>query len=329
MMDQLFALRFPVHALHPIEGIDDPLQVTVDKINVTVSMDDPYIVFRADPFSTEEEARAFLPRLWGAVAWMAVSVGTGFAAEMQIDKITYATDPYHAALNLSNSAGLPNTGPVHGIVNGNFPTILPIGKNIRFVKFGSGGSISHVITKENIRDPLTDGLHASNAGLFFADERLRTAVELFCNAQREVSLKSKFLTLMMALEVLTEPALKHPAALALLDTLESPVAAGLATFAEDSDEWHSLEALQRELVFRRETSIRSRVRDLILRTFAHLEDAERNAKARKIVWAYDQRGTLIHKGILSQAELNEGFSIASATVKDVLLARMSAFAQRL
>ena len=79
----------------------------------------------------------------------------------------------------------------------------------------------------------------------------------------------------MALEVLTEPTKKHQVAQRLLDDLEGAVAKRLASFEDDSDEWQALDALKRELCFRRETSLRSRIRQLVLNGFPNLVDGDR------------------------------------------------------
>src|SRR5689334_19342800 len=114
-----FSLRFPFRPLHWIEGLEEPINFEIEGILISLSACSPYAVLYAKPFVSEETARAFLPRLWGALAWVAVKIGTGFRAEMEVDRIIYAEDPEQTAANLSQSLGLPNKEPVHGIVNGN------------------------------------------------------------------------------------------------------------------------------------------------------------------------------------------------------------------
>jgi hypothetical protein len=138
---------------------------------------------------------------------MAVQIGTGFRAEIGFHRVVYAEDPEKAAANLSQSLGLPNTEPVHGMVNGNFPAVLPTGKNIRFITIGDV-TVTSTLQKALIEGPLSEGLRAPSASSLYEDERLRTAVELFCASHSENSLRSKFLALVMGLEVLTHPALE-------------------------------------------------------------------------------------------------------------------------
>jgi hypothetical protein len=56
---------------------------------------------------------------------------------MELAKVSCAEDPQKAAENPSASLGIRNKGPIHGIADGNFPSVLPLGKNIRFVTGGN------------------------------------------------------------------------------------------------------------------------------------------------------------------------------------------------
>jgi Apea-like HEPN len=321
MSNPEFALRFPFRPMHWVDGVEESIQFRKDEMEVSLSASPPYLVLRAQPFDSEEAAISFLPRLWGAVAWMAVRVGTGFIAEMEIDSVAYTDDPERAAENLNKSMGLPNRGPVHGIVNGNFPSVLPLGKNIRFITAGDV-SVSQTLSRGLVEGPLNEGLQAPGASELYGDERLRTAIELFCDSHRESSVRSKFLTLAMAIEVLTQPAAKHVVAQELLDTLQELVTRGLAAHAVDSEEWHALDSLQRELLFRRDNSIRSRVRTLVSTALSKVPDAERSQLARDAVWVYDLRGALVHDGTVPKNELSRGYGLARSVIMQLLTARM-------
>jgi hypothetical protein len=322
MSDKQFALRFPFRPGHQVTGEKGPVPVEAGEIRVTLELSPPYVVLRAEPFSSEEAAAEFLPRLWGALAWMSVDLVTGFDAEMTPDPVTYADDPDKAAENLSRSFGLPVDGPVHGLVNGNFPSILPLGKTIRTV---TAGDVSVAVSRgrEQVAESLAHGLRQPGTASAYADERLKTAIELFSDSDRESSLRSKFVTLISALEVLAPPTLKHPIAQRLIDEFKDRVSHVMATTAGGSEERHALESLQRELLFRREASIRSRVRELVLAGLpSSLPAEEREMHAKRAVSAYDNRGTLLHDGTLAKEDLVNGYEVARSLVRDLLLARM-------
>ncbi|MGJ5814473.1 hypothetical protein [Paludibaculum fermentans] len=324
-MTDRFALRFPIRTHHQITGLDPPLAIDLGDMIVRVIDENPYLVLRAEPFTTVEAAEAFLPHLWGAVAWMAVSVGIPFQAEMKLDQVTITTDPIQAALDLERSCGLVSNGPVHGIVNANLPSVVSVGKNIRLAKVGIGGALIQSLSAQSIEPHLRDGILAPNAAALYADPRLRTAVELFCDAQIEHSMRSQFLTYIMALEVLTTPAMKHPIANELLDSLQAALSGQKLQFDKDTEEWHALSALEREILFRRDTSLRSRIRQLILSNLTRLADEERQSRARDLVWAYDVRSTIIHSGTAPPTDVSKAHGIARLAAKDILCSQIRAF----
>ena len=73
--------------------------------------------------------------------------------------------------------------------------------------------------------------------------------------------------------------------------------------ASGSDERAALESLNRELDFRKETSIRMRLRAFIRNEFQDRSDEERLRFEKEIVAAYDARGELIHTGTLESHRL--------------------------
>jgi hypothetical protein len=239
---------------------------------------------------------------------------------MELDSIVFSEDPEKAGENLRSQFGIPKEGPVHGLVNGNFPAVLPIGKVIKFV---TANDATFIVTDPagRILPLLQEGLQSTGATLY-EHERFRTALELFCDEAREGSLRSRFLTLVMALEVLAVPTGKHPIAQRLLDDLERQVLVAMEKHDEGSDEREALESLQRELLFRRQTSLRSRVRQLVLDGLPDLAKEARRERAREVAWAYDLRGKLVHEGRVEKTDLTRAHEIARREVRALLSARL-------
>ena len=131
--------------------------------------------------------------------------------------------------------------------------------------------------------------------------KLQTALELYGSQSLERDSKVRFLLLVMAMECLATPVDKHPAALRLLASWHSELKREMEHFPESAPEFVALEALQRELFFRREDSLRSQVRRLMLRVSeGHATKAEFPTRAVKV---YDKRSVLVHEGHLPYEEL--------------------------
>jgi hypothetical protein len=98
--------------------------------------------------------------------------------------------------------------------------------------------------------------------------KVQTALELYGAQLTEPSAKTRFLLFVMALEALTVPTPRHATALALLEKWRLEVKAEKQKYADTEEEHVAFDALERELLFRRDDSIRSRVRQLLVRVAA-------------------------------------------------------------
>lgn len=319
--DEGFELRFPYKPLHWVTGLDADYEFEVDGLQGLIRAEKPYLVVKLRPFSTEQDALDSIPRIWGALAQLAVELGSGFIADMTTDSVTYTDDPDKAAESLSKSFGVPNTGPVHGIVNGNLPSVIPLGKTIRTLK---AGELTAAVTSsaEMYAPAFVSALSLSKGEIIYNNERLHTAIDLLCDIQREISLRSKFLTCVIALEVLSTRLKKHATVQQLLDELDSKVKAQIGDCDSKSDEYEALESLQRELVYKREASLRSSMRRLMLDGLSDLPENELRARAKEVVWAYDIRGSLVHDGVVPETKLHKAHDIAYKALIDLLKRKM-------
>jgi hypothetical protein len=90
----------------------------------------------------------------------------------------------------------------------------------------------------------------------------------------------------------------------------------------DSDVIHALESLDREVEFRRETSIGQRVRALARISLKELPADQAATLEREAVAAYDARRALAHTGELTESALNTALEQASRVVRTLLSLRL-------
>jgi hypothetical protein len=148
-------------------------------------------------------------------------------------------------------------------------------------------------------------------------ERLRTALELYGSHFREDDARVRFLLLVMAIESLATPSAKHQVAQRLIIQWRAQLRTEQAQYAPLSPEFAALEALERELLFRRDDSIRSQIRRLVS-TCISSKDAEDREIVNKALKVYDLRSTLVHTGHLTATEIEQGESDAREVVEFVL-----------
>lgn len=318
-----FELRFPYIPHNPLQETTKDVSFRIGKHTFSLKWHPPYVVLRMGPFETELEAEEYLPRVWSSLAWATIVRGSGFTANMKWANLHYPDDPFIAAKNVAKSFGMPDPKtPLHALGNDGFPCVIPIGKNYKFIgaSFGEGKIIENA---ESLASTLAEGLKSKAIEIFYLDERLRTSVQLYSASYLETSISAKFLTMVMALEVLTQPIPKHPVAQKLLDRLEDEVNNEKIGYCKDSDEWESLDSLIREIAFRRENSLRSRIRALVLTSLSGLPLEDLKQRAKDVVWVYDQRSALVHDGSLPEEILAKAYELAKRTLVDVLRERAS------
>ena len=134
-------------------------------------------------------------------------------------------------------------------------------------------------------------------------EKLRVALELYAAHFTEQQVRVRFLLLVMAMESLAKPTVKHQIAIDLLDRWRKELAEKMRELDSSSEEFLSLEALSRELVFRSEDSIRAQVRKLFA-SLPGVDAAKATELQRRALRVYDKRSTLVHDGHLPAEELS-------------------------
>jgi hypothetical protein len=261
----MFTLRFPFR-LPPGQEIEvDDRSFDIGGRAHRFEKRGNWYVATVEGFQAEDEARAYVPHVWAALTWVQLHVKVAPQASLELRKVTYTEDPVAAATNLSRSFGLKIDPPVHGIADGSSPVVYPSDKIIKVLTAGDATitattPIDHVVGY--FRD-FTEFTHRSRE---LTDEKLRVALELYTSHFSEVSVNSKFLTLVMCLEALATGTKRPKPVLDLLGQWEEDVAKLKPSLAGDEESLAALDSVLRELVFRRENSIRNQIRTLVQKT---------------------------------------------------------------
>jgi len=144
--------------------------------------------------------------------------------------------------------------------------------------------------------------------------RLQTALELYGTHFSERDAKTRFLLLIMALEALTIPTERPEIARTLLDRFHAELRDVRQQLSPDSHDAAALDALERELFFRRQDSIRSQIRKLVQRAVPN----DPGSLARRALELYDKRSTLVHEGKLPASGLRAAEEETRRIVASVL-----------
>jgi hypothetical protein len=317
-----YTLRFPFQLAsgQELSGLDQPIEHKVGDLTVRFNRQGTYYFLVVQGFDAEESAKAYLNSLWTGLMWVLLNRGLAFNAVLEFDKVTYA-NPLKAAENLSKTFGLAVEGPLDGLVNGNLPAVYPSNKHIGAMTAGTI-SITTSISSEQFLSLLIEGTLIPNSLIARSNSKLRIALELYSAYFSERSSNARLLTLVMALETLTSSQPKHKVAQELLNQWQLQVGERKQQLPVDSDEYEALESLERELLFRREASLRSQIRTLVQDTLEAEGNPNTYQLARRAVKVYDSRSTLVHEGVLPTDELRTAEQDAREIVVMVLKSKL-------
>jgi len=314
----MYTLRFPFLLTNntSINNLEKTITREFEGLTITLEFNKPYYVLIIEGFKSELEAKAYKNNLRIGLNWTALNCNFGFEDELEFGKIQFPSDPYKAAEVWKTQFGLDKGERIDCIINGNMPSVYPSKSTISIM---TGGTASIVIGKnpDSILDNLIEGLAISNS-IDDIDIKLKIAIDIYNGHFFEQSSQAKFLSLIMALESIAPQHQKHKTVQSLIDAWITDLNQKLEIIEKDSEEHHSLDSLEKEINFRKEASLRSRIRSLVLETLNGNNSDLAADFAKKAVKLYDIRSKLIHEGVIDAKTLEKALTDANEIVLLIL-----------
>jgi len=154
-------------------------------------------------FETEEDARAYFEWVPIGFGWWLIEGGTGAKYSREIKDVHVQDDPVKAGENLARLLRLPadEVMPVDGYVSGNDPAIWNADANIKIETAGRV-DIRLGATAERLRECFLEAEALGDGPAARISDAMQTALELYDGFFRETTSNSRFLTLVVTLEVL-------------------------------------------------------------------------------------------------------------------------------
>lgn len=316
----MYTLRFPFTLPAGREIVVTDSAGELDGLKYRFAKRDRFYVLTLSGFPTAEAAQAYLKDIRAGLIWVLLQTGIAADGVFELQQIAYTDDPVQAAANLSQSFNLEIEGPVDALVDGERPAVYSGEKRVRILTGGLSSVILSTPCEVALRH-LTEGLRIENGARIADNQKLLTAFDLYAAYFTEASPNARFLTLIMALETLATGVERTRLVLDLLERWRNEAENILQTVAPDSDDAISLQGIRRELLFRREDSIRRQIRNVVLTTLTMNGDGDAQEMERAAVRLYDLRSTLVHEGTLPAQKLSESVTEAKSVVERVLRAR--------
>jgi len=271
------------------------------------------------PFADEESANIGIERAYAGLMWALLHQGISPEAELQPQIVRYASDPVKAAQRLYGESN-PRVERLDAVLDGSRPAIYDSDKRVTFFTCGRPSVVQGLNPQQTV-SLVSEAMAFPLSGAVVADRKLKVALELYGSFFRESSPNARFLSLIIALEVLAPAEQKCNEVVTLIDEWMSATRERKSRFQPDSEEWASYDSLEREIGFRREVSIRKRIRTLVQGALSRHGDSDADEQAKLAVSLYDMRGRLVHDGYLPGQELGKSTALLRDIVRRVLLVR--------
>lgn len=320
----MYTVRIPFLVPSATRIGEQEAQTSRGSIIFTLKWEGYYHVLSAVGFESDDEASSFLATAQSAFAWLLLHKGIAAEANLSPQSIQYNADPIEAGVNLARSFGGTDLGPVDAIIDGSQAAIFETRRSIRKAT-GFPAGVFSTTASDHALSAMVEGVSLPQSRRAAENQKLGIALALYGAFFTEQSAKAKFLTLIMSLESLATATLKSSLAIELITKWGTELEHYKNNLPPLSEDAASLEALHRELLFRREDSVRSQIRKLVLATLQ--PDIDAPDRARDAVRLYDIRSKLVHEGTVDSHKLDVALSEAKALVYRTLRARFTTEAQ--
>ncbi|MFV9691150.1 MAG: hypothetical protein ACNY01_09325 [Desulfobacteria bacterium] len=315
-----YTLRFPFRLAprQKFSNLDEPYVCEHSGLNLKLGEQSGLYFYSVGVFPDEEAGKAFIPRLWAGLMWALLHLGLSPEAKLSPQDITYTEDPWKTARNVSKSLGLKGE-KLDAILDGSLPAVYGSDKVVR-VRTRQQVSLSPGFPADKTSAFVGEVLALPHPECVVTNGKLKVALDLYNAFFRETSANARFLSLNMALEALAPSDLKHKCVSEAIDRWVAEAKKLQEAVQTDSEEWHAYDSLVREIGFRKEKSIRSSIRNLVLSTL-RASDPDAADLSRQAVQFYDLRSRLVHDGHVQGEDLGQAATKLREIVFHVLKAR--------
>jgi hypothetical protein len=316
----MYTLRFPFR-LPPNSRIGpDEVSKHVGPFELSLKEVNNLYVLKVRGLLSEVEAKAFIANIRTGLAWLLLKYGIPADADFELQTTQYFTDPEKVAADLSKASG-GHVEPADGAINELSPAVYLTGKRIQVWSGVPETMTTHFPLGEFVLDPLSEGVMFPASKAFAEDHKLTVALDLYGAYFTEKSSNARFLTLIMALEVLAVDVERSTFVLELLDQWGKQVSELRKTVEPKSEDAQSLDDIGRQILHKRVSSKRGKIRNLVLFTLQDVAGVDAVGLAKKARDLYDLRSTLVHEGSLDPKELGRAIEDGNDIVRRVLMTR--------
>ncbi len=264
-------------------------QGKVDQWECCLSRGESIYTLKVSGLPDSSEAEAFVQRLGGGLLWVRGSVQSGIQFNLNLGNVTYFDDPKKAARNIFG----PDTKRlVECVIDRGRTAIYPSEKQIATVT-AFPVTVSMGIPPERFISALAKGTCLPNAAQVVENRRIMLASEIYSQSHFESSLKSRFLSQMTVLEVLSDRP-KQPNELQKYIQKWVLEVDEVLQLCKNLGEKKTIERFKDRIHKLKEESITESVRVFVRKAMKQIMDPKASELAGKIGALYGVRSDIVH-----------------------------------
>jgi len=314
-MSETYTIEFPIIIPSSMEIAIDEISRYESTLKFTLSNKEVYYCLKIEGFKEESEAVEYICKINAGLLWLTLNKGLPTIALLQPQKFEYSDDSERAAKNL-NAMG-KNYLKVDALVDSNKPVVYKsdrvIAKSVLYPP-----TISAPFSGEEVFESIIEGISFDHGDKIIQDKKLKVAIELYGAYFTENSDNARFLTLVMALEVLTDATKRPGYLLRLINKWEGHLKNCEDELSNDTDKLKEIASIKSSLGNMKNNSLTKELQNLVLSSLEQNGDQDATDMAELMKHIYDDRSRLVHNGFLETQKLKNNIRNTKNLVERIL-----------
>lgn len=287
---------------HKINISEEVERLEIENLIIKIKDTGNNLLLMVDGITSEDHAKNIFNQLRTAIHLLSIKLNIGIKFENTFRVLDKFPDPKKAAQNIAKSFGVQDEEDkeVDYIIDEHENSLFLTESKKMHLKMGNA-SLTIGVPVKSILYELKEGinLHINADSL---DSKLKIAVNIYNSHFFENTLKSKYITLVMALECLSPRSKKHKIASKIFKTVTWALFKFKLLYKINGEKEMAIQSLIDDLKYKEELSITNQLKIMVKTALEknRVNSSEIDQKLKFVSKVYDLRSRLVHDGIINK-----------------------------
>lgn len=279
-----------------------------------------YLALTVENFSSEQEAKEFLPKIKSAFLWVSIKycIGISFPEDLSLIKLFEQSKKVPETGMVAELAKTASWNTTDGFYDSAKLLIIPNHKRLVRIEPGSV-SVNAGLATQNFMSAIAEAISLPNPENIMSDKKLSLAINIYSSNFFEQTPQSKFIRLVTCLEALIPDSSIGGLQVQILERLKNEVKEERKKYDKNSSEWDAVNKLLARVGQLKRKSIGESMEEFILKKI--MDDpsiGEVGETTNVIKDIYNRRSQLLHSGIADIKNLTVDLNFLSEFLPKLL-----------